>query len=106
MIYCKNNEHWEEYLKGNKNISKKNAKDKTGFYIENSFKEFGTPPKKPTNQGKRNDLINLKKMISDGKSYEEIAEEEPNMIIKYNKGIKELLTIRNQEIVTGKLFSM
>lgn len=97
MLYCKNNEHWEESVKGNKHINANSAKDKTGYFEEGSFREFGTTPKKITDKGKRNDISRVKQMIEDGKNYEEIADEEPAMILKYSKGIKELLTIRNKK---------
>lgn len=96
MLYCKNNEHWEEKVKGNPHIGD-NAKDKTGQYEINSYKQFGEEPKRKTNKGKRTEIAELKKIIKEGKSYDEIAIIFPELIIKYSKGIKELISIRNKE---------
>ncbi|AXQ65482.1 MAG: putative viral replication protein [Circular genetic element sp.] len=53
---------------------------------EGAFEEFGELPA----QGKRSDLDAVCAMVKDGASIQEIAEEHPNQIVRYGRGIAQL----------------
>lgn len=57
--------------------------------------EYGILPERK--QGKRNDIHKLTDKIKKGANLEDIANENPEMILRYGKGIKELIAIREQE---------
>lgn len=49
-----------------------------------------------SHQGQRNDLIELKKEIDEGKQMEELAEEFPSLVIRYHKGIQKLIELKQK----------
>lgn len=96
--YCCGNKAWEDVKAGRtEGYNLEKVKDKTGFFIENSFEEFGSLENCPLTKkkkGQRTDLENLAKKIDEGKSFNEM---ETIDIIKYSKGIKEAIAIRDQK---------
>lgn len=65
---------------------------KAPFFKENIYFEFGTPSE--NNQGKRNDLLNLKESLDKGSKLSEIAENHFESFLKYNRGILMYMNIK------------
>lgn len=115
--------HWQTYVEFNNSYSLKKCQNLVGVkncHIEarkgspieardyckksesavaNTFEEFGVIPEvRKKCQGQRNDIALIKKLVDEGKNYNEIGKEYPNFIIKFSKGIKELIQIRDYEL--------
>lgn len=99
--YCHYNVSYEKKLKGIEGYE--DAKDKKGFYVEGSFEEFGNIENCPKmKQGKRNDLIKEIEKINNGSKLEDL---DPVAVIKYSKGLKELIALKEKKDATKKGFS-
>lgn len=61
---------------------------------ENDFFEGGT---RPVGMGKRTDLDNVCKLISEGQSLSEIADIYPAQIVKYHQGLQKLICLKTSK---------
>lgn len=74
--------------------AKGDAKSNTKYCTkEGNYKTFGTAKM----QGQRNDLNEVVQEISNGTSYDEIAEYCPQQFIKFSKGIREAINCRDRK---------
>jgi len=74
--------------------SKEDSRDlEAGF----EFEEFGI---RPVGQGLRSDLLRMSNMVQDGKRMREIADEAPDVFVKFHKGLAALATLYQETRTT------
>lgn len=59
---------------------------------EGNWKEYGTPFE--SQQGKRNDLIEMKEAIDEGHSYEDLWKLHFNLMVKYHKAVDQYMNLQ------------
>lgn len=64
---------------------------------DNNYIELGSPP--APSQGQRSDLLRIKLMIAEGKTYEEILEEEFVACAKFGRFIRECIATRDASLL-------
>jgi len=82
----------------------KGDKKNNGNFLENSFKEFGDINKCPLTTKKKGERSDLKKNIEIIKNGGNLKDIDSEMVIKYSKGFKDLINIRDIETEKHKTF--
>jgi len=75
----------------------KGDKKNNGSYIEGSFKEYGDIMKCPMTKLKKGERTDIKLSADIIKNGGNLADLDPVMIVKYSKGFKELINLRDQK---------